>query len=391
MARLSLTAKAGIILILSPCLWWGLWAAWHYSRTWAPVDMPISLSRGHVRTAEFKLDLESDYAINLAIQAENLPSIPCPDGSPNCQRNVKMARAGWSLLSHGKVVYGEKAEPYDPSAAYGQEWTHIVGRFHANRGVYALELDLVEDLSQLDSFAPRLQLVEDGGRYGASFKHGENAVLGICVVVPMGLALLILAAVERRRENWNGFLRRCTLTAPGPGPIPGACVAVKLSPPRKVRRIVPRAFSVAGRFNLNHLSLMLALLLMLLWATFVLLQPSKEHVGFAIHTIRPQVQLLPVAGITPLRIRVRAGPLSPWGAHILGLQIGPQIISPADFEAFLRGEIAKRPSDWPVYIEADPDLEYESVAWAIDAVSAFHTKVILLTPGLKADLGEPAR
>jgi hypothetical protein len=50
--------------------------------------------------------------------------------------------------------------------------------------------------------------------------------------------------------------------------------------------------------------------------------------------------------------------------------------------------MAKRPPDWPVYIEGDRELDFESVAWTIDAVSAFGAKVILLTPSLEADLGE---
>jgi len=50
--------------------------------------------------------------------------------------------------------------------------------------------------------------------------------------------------------------------------------------------------------------------------------------------------------------------------------------------------MAKRPSDWPVYIEGDRELDFESVASTIDVVSAFGAKVILLTPSLKADLGE---
>jgi hypothetical protein len=39
-------------------------------------------------------------------------------------------------------------------------------------------------------------------------------------------------------------------------------------------------------------------------------------------------------------------------------------------------------------IEGDSDLDYQSVVWAIDAVSAFGVKLILLTRRFKADLGE---
>jgi biopolymer transport protein ExbD len=71
-----------------------------------------------------------------------------------------------------------------------------------------------------------------------------------------------------------------------------------------------------------------------------------------------------------------------------GLEIGSQVIDHTDLAALLTREMAKRPPDWPVYIEGDRELDFESVAWTIDAVSAFGAKVILLTPSLEADLGE---
>jgi hypothetical protein len=90
----------------------------------------------------------------------------------------------------------------------------------------------------------------------------------------------------------------------------------------------------------------------------------------------------------PLRIRVLADNQSgSWWAPMRGLEIGSNVIDRTDL-AFLTREMAKRPPDWPVYINGDRELAFESVAWTIDAVSAFGAKVILLTPGLKADLGE---
>jgi len=174
-------------------------------------------------------------------------------------------------------------------------------------------------------------------------------------------------------------------------PVPGA--PVKVSPQRKPKQVAARSFSVAGRFNLNRVMLVVVQLLMLLWVVLAVLtaRPWAAPHGLPIRTVRPGVKLLPAAGIMPLRIRVLGGSESNYRVPMRGLQIGSQIIDRTHFSEFLRREIPKRPSDWPVYIEADRDLEYESVAWTIDAVSAFRAKVILLTPGLKADLGEPAR
>jgi len=65
------------------------------------------------------------------------------------------------------------------------------------------------------------------------------------------------------------------------------------------------------------------------------------------------------------------------------------VIDRADFTEILRLETLKRPPDWPVYIEGNPELAFGSVAQTIDSVSAFDVKVVLLTRGIKANLGEP--
>ncbi len=64
------------------------------------------------------------------------------------------------------------------------------------------------------------------------------------------------------------------------------------------------------------------------------------------------------------------------------------LIRAADFDTFLRRELLRRPPDWPVYVEGDRELEFERVAKAIDVIRAAGIQVVLLTPGVKAALGE---
>jgi hypothetical protein len=236
---------------------------------------------------------------------------------------------------------------------------------------------------------------EDGGVFINSTAHGAHAFMVWVSLLPVSLATLVIGAIRRREQEEGVAARQWTFTQPGPlqgTPIPAA--PLKVGPWRKPKQVAARAFSVRGRFNLNQHTASVVQVLMPLCVVVALAIPmpwGPSH-GFAIRTVRPGVKLMPAAGITPLRIRVLAGQQAYYGsAPMRGLQSGPQIIDPADFAAFLRHEIPKRPSDWPVYIEADPVLEYGGIAWTIDAVSAFRAKVVLLTPRLKADLGEPAR
>jgi hypothetical protein len=381
MARLSLTAKAGIILIAGPCLWLASWALWHYTRSWEPVDIPISLAPGHISTS-IKIKFESDYAIYLGTREEDYVRVPCSGGSGECYLDLTMIQATWSVGSGGKVGV-DGAGPVSARLMKSPSgWGAALGRFHADRGIYMLDLDFLNDLSALNPNEPYLRITEDGGRYEASIRRRDAALLCVFALVPMGLPMLILAAAARRSEEW------CALTQPGPMPgtrVPGA--PIKVSPRRKPKLVVARAFSVSGRFDINHQMLVLFLLLMLLWTVFVQVTPLTPY-GLAIHAVPPNIKPALTAGIMPLRIHVLSGKISNYSAPIRGIQVGSQIIDRSDFPAFLRREIPKRPPDWPVYIEGDSDLEYQSVAWAIDAVSPFGAKVILLTPRFKADLGE---
>jgi len=150
-----------------------------------------------------------------------------------------------------------------------------------------------------------------------------------------------------------------------------------------------------GRFSFNPqiasvVQMLMPLCVVVALATPLPWGPSR---GIVIHTTRPGVRLIRAAGIMPLRIRVLAGSRSGygWGTPMRGLEIGSQVIDRKDLAAFLERELAKRPSDWPVYIAADRELGFEDVVWTIEAVSALGAKVILLTPSLRADLGEQSR
>ena len=46
----------------------GTWVLWLKTRTMVPVNIPISMGVGHVRTREFELNLNAPYAIDIEVQ-----------------------------------------------------------------------------------------------------------------------------------------------------------------------------------------------------------------------------------------------------------------------------------------------------------------------------------
>ena len=55
MARLPHTVRTGLGLILFGILWLIGWHVWQADHIWVPLEMPISLAQGHIRTRQFKV------------------------------------------------------------------------------------------------------------------------------------------------------------------------------------------------------------------------------------------------------------------------------------------------------------------------------------------------
>lgn len=60
-------------------------------------------------------------------------------------------------------------------------------------------------------------------------------------------------------------------------------------------------------------------------------------------------------------------------------------IAPVDLPAALRSELSRR-ADWIVYVEADPDVNIEQIASAMDIVIGLYAKPVLLTPQTRKEL-----
>ncbi len=282
MARLSLTSKAGIVLIAAPCLWLASWAAWHHTRSWVPLR--VSLARdagardaGHVRTPELEINLEGDYSIDLATDE---PAQDC------AERPV----ARWWLSKNGSIVATGQNE--SRTGLLWPEWACTIGRFHADTGVYRLDVDLAKNPSLL-------VIYEDGWQFINSTAHGAHALMVCAILLPIGLAAFVIGSREEKQPD---AVPQWIFTQHGPLPgttLPGA--PLKVSPRRKPRQVAYGAFSVGGRFNLNqHISSFVQVLMPLcVVVALAIPMPWGPSRGFAIRTIRPGVKLIPTAGVRP--------------------------------------------------------------------------------------------
>jgi biopolymer transport protein ExbD len=367
---ISPTTRVGLALALIPLASLGGWAAWYFTRSWEPLNIPISLARGHLR-AEFDINIESLYAIKLQLnQDREAERLPCPDTTYSCD-TVSLAGAPWSISNGESVVATGRGDPEDRDIW----WNRSVGTFQCGKGHRVLTLDVLEDQSRLNFFEPHLVIYEAGGKELSDSAVGALSLLAIVLFGPVGASMTILAAMHWRQAKLAAFWKANPLSQPGPTPDRFLPVARKnIAIPHRMKSSIQRPLSLS---RLSTHSLVLVLTFMILWTTMVVATSLERLIpwGLPVHLTRPGVMAPRSPGIQPLLVRVRRQ-----GQDLRAtLYVDSQIVASEDFGPLLKKELASRPPDWPVYVEADPDLEWRSVAQTIDAIRGKQAEVVLLT------------
>ena len=62
------TKLAGLIFIGVAVAVYAVWGVWLFTRADVPVDLPIMMAIGDVRTPEFKVNLSTTYLIEVEVQ-----------------------------------------------------------------------------------------------------------------------------------------------------------------------------------------------------------------------------------------------------------------------------------------------------------------------------------
>ena len=68
-----LITKTGLLLMLLGACAFGGWMLWVATRVKSPIDMPVSMSVGHVRTSDFRVNLETLYLIEIEAETKAFP------------------------------------------------------------------------------------------------------------------------------------------------------------------------------------------------------------------------------------------------------------------------------------------------------------------------------
>jgi hypothetical protein len=187
--------------------------AWERTRTWSPVDMPVPLTVGHIRIPEFTVNIDARFDLHLSVNRQVPPVLMDKVlgigdvTSPTDE--LSGFRMAWILSGDGKVLEKGISDGGNGQEAY---WSSRVGRhfgyFQAEKGKkYRLELDVLDDGSQLAPYDPRLQVRVDV-RALEEYLMGDGVMAMIAAAVAvLGFVVLLFAMVRRWRSERRRFVQ----------------------------------------------------------------------------------------------------------------------------------------------------------------------------------------
>jgi biopolymer transport protein ExbD len=322
---------------------------WHATRTFVPLDIPVSLSRGHIQTGEFLINLEAFYEITIEFAAS--PGF----GQGDCEQLSyagKPLRTRWTAKRNGI-----------PDTQAGRAHTDgcYLGGLSAESGRYELDVEVLSDSGSLNALKPRLHIEAYWGAYLETEEIADYLSLWGGAFALVGASLLCLSSFSTRKASPSVLLLQ--IVAPRGSPYPIRRRDLPLVP---MSRILP----IAGYTYAIFWSLLLVVHLMML-AFF-----TRNRFAIPARLIRPGV-------IAANADRHENGPLVYVDRNGL-FYLNSKLVTPEALPAALEYELARR-GDRSVYVEGDSDAAAGVVITAMDIVHGVGGKVVMMTPRMRAE------
>jgi biopolymer transport protein ExbD len=341
--RLPFSWWLGLVLFVAGIATFIAVQRWISTRIVRPVDMPVSLAAGHIRTGPFRLNLETSYWVSVDQGAWWNTGRACVEQYPHLQTRTV-------LYQHGKVVDMRLREA-----------SHFA-TFYATPGEYELDVEVLSDFSCLDKGHPRLYVSAE------TVDYEDGAILlklAAAISAFFGVALLAFLPAVRAVVSREEIAKATDSAAVGQD-FQWARILLLRRPISGLP-----AFGLFG----GMVFALLALLMMLLTAGF-----EYKPTGFWVHVLKSgQAPAKSDAWTEPLIVRVKdAGPY-----QIPKLFVNSKEVEWEDLEKTLKHELAPR-RDWVVYVGGDDAASFQHVANVIDAARGLHANVVLITEKSKS-------
>ncbi len=201
----------GLIFLFVGIGVYGTWVLWLVTRTERPVNIPISMAIGHVRTPEFKLNMNAPYIIEVEVQKEKIPfdtlncllgmtMAPTSTDLQECPDRPSVVKASWVLTSNGQIVARGSSDDYRSGAWMNDSISRELGHFQSQSGRrYVLDVDVLADGSSLNPGNPRLKVGVHPEVYEGNIVWSAILFLAMGVLVLVGAILLVVSFIKNRR------------------------------------------------------------------------------------------------------------------------------------------------------------------------------------------------
>lgn len=326
----SMPLWVGLVLVLAGHLFFTGAQYWRATRTVFPFDMPVSLSQGHIRTGDFYINLPASYYVELFNDRDWHTGY-----TPPChfQYVDGILRTRLTVFKDGRMVSQEESRD-----------SPFLGDFDAEKGLYSVDVELVSYPDCLNQSHPRLAV--EAGTFDCNNRYAMVSWSSIVLMI-LGFYIVTRSTAQEKVQSFE---------IPHP--------------------VYPASASRFGRFPLRRRISAL---------------PAFGYLY--VSAIIPLAILMPLTlptdpqGIwVSLRVPPRESRLQAWQSGLIlridlngAWYLNSQKVTPGDLSTVLAKGLSRR-AERVVYLEANPEVEYQQIIAATEAIKAVHVKVVLLTP-----------
>jgi biopolymer transport protein ExbD len=317
---------------------------WMNTRTFVALDVPVSLSRGHIKTPDFEINLEGWYEIWINT-TDQVPALDCRYSASDVSlKTAYTVHRGGHEVAHSDGEY------------------QYLGHFFADRkGRYGLDIRILSDVTCLNGRQPRITVWTSSSHY--EYLSDElRAFSAFLFIGGLGLLAFLIATHVGMQGTAQG--KPAISENAGYGYYP-----VRRRLPLRARFSQPPAFGLVYAVVLASVLMPSFLIFIYAWGY------DHQSVGIAVHLLHSVPPRAPAdSWTTPLVVRVenrRDG--SPPRLYLNSRAIAWEALNPA-----LKAELKSR-ADWVVYVEADGGVDWGDAVNAMDIIRGVGAKVVLLT------------